>query len=116
MPLRADADGDPGRGRHLENRSESRGPPGVHRRVTVAGQPVTLTAREFKLLAFFVMHPDEPVTRERLLQEVWGYGVGSTATVTVNVRRLREKIEANPGGPDADPHRLGRRLPVLAVP
>ncbi len=70
-----------------------------HRRVTVAGQPIALTALEFKLLAFFLMHPDEPLTRERLLQEVWGYGTGSTATVTVTVRRLREKIEADPADP-----------------
>lgn len=70
-----------------------------HRRVTVAGQPVVLTALEFKLLAYFLMHPDEPITRERLLQDVWGYGVGSTTTVTVNVRRLREKIEADPADP-----------------
>lgn len=70
-----------------------------HRRVTVSGQPIALTALEFKLLAFFLMHPDEPITRERLLQEVWGYGTGSTVTVTVTVRRLREKIEADPADP-----------------
>ncbi len=41
-------------------------------------------------------HPDEPLTRAHLLDVVWGYSVGGLDTVTVHVRRLREKIEADP--------------------
>ncbi|MGI8757658.1 MAG: response regulator transcription factor, partial [Acidimicrobiales bacterium] len=69
----------------------------MHRRcVEVGGRAVFLTALEFKLLSYFLMHPDQPMTRERLLEAVWGYSVGGTATVTVTVRRLREKIEEDP--------------------
>ncbi len=56
-------------------------------------------ALEFKLLSYFLMHPDEPITREQLLDAVWGYSVGGAATVTVHVRRLREKIEQDPAHP-----------------
>ena len=69
------------------------------RRVTVFGREVMLTALELELLSYFLMHPDEPITRARLLEEVWGYSVGGTATVTVHVRRLREKIEPDPANP-----------------
>ncbi len=58
-----------------------------------------LTALEFKLLSYFLMHPEEPITRSQLLEAVWGYSVGGTATVTVHVRRLREKIEQDPANP-----------------
>ncbi len=43
------------------------------------------------------MHPDEPITRARLLEAVWGYSIGGTATL--HVRRLREKIEVDPANP-----------------
>jgi len=69
------------------------------RRVEIRGQGVVLTALEFKLLSYFLLHPDQPITRERLLEAVWGYSVGGTATVTVHVRRLREKIEEDPAQP-----------------
>jgi len=69
------------------------------RRVTVFGREVMLTALELELLSYFLMHPDEPITRARLLEAVWGYSVGGTATVTVHVRRLREKIEPDPANP-----------------
>ena len=68
-------------------------------RVEVFGRAVMLTALEFKLLAHFLMHPEEPITRAHLLEAVWGYSVGGTATVTVHVRRLREKIEQDPANP-----------------
>ncbi len=71
----------------------------VQRRVEVGGCPVFLTALEFKLLSYLLMHPDAPMTREHLLEAVWGYSVGGTATVTVHVRRLREKIEMDPAHP-----------------
>jgi len=69
------------------------------RRVTVFGREVMLTALELELLSYFLMHPDEPITRARLLEAVWGYSIGGTATVTVHVRRLREKIEVDPANP-----------------
>ncbi len=69
------------------------------RRVQVLGQWVTLTAIEFALLAFLARHPHQAFTREALLGHVWGYTIGDGATVTVHVRRLREKIEADPARP-----------------
>ncbi|MGH9225736.1 MAG: response regulator [Acidimicrobiales bacterium] len=70
------------------------------REVTVAGKVVSLTQREFELLVFFLRHPREAFTRQALLEQVWGYTFGDTSTVTVHVRRLREKIEPDPSKPD----------------
>jgi DNA-binding response OmpR family regulator len=69
------------------------------RTVTAAGEPVRLTAREFDLLAHLARHPDRVFDRIELLEQVWGYRFGDTATVTVHVRRLRAKIEADPAHP-----------------
>jgi DNA-binding response OmpR family regulator len=66
---------------------------------TMQGHPVTLTAREFDLLAFFMSHPRHVYRRDELLERVWGYSFGDTSTVTVHVRRLREKVEADPAAP-----------------
>jgi DNA-binding response OmpR family regulator len=60
---------------------------------------VTLTAREFDLLVFLASRPRRAFRREELLEAVWGYSYGDTATVTVHVRRIREKVEADPGQP-----------------
>ena len=65
----------------------------------VRGQVASLTAREFELLAFLVRNPRRAFRREELLERVWGYTVGDTSTVTVHVRRLREKIEVDPTNP-----------------
>ena len=65
----------------------------------LAGELVTLTAREFDLLAHLMSHPRRAFSREELLEEVWGYTYGDTSTVTVHVRRLREKTEAEPSSP-----------------
>ncbi|MEP7055695.1 MAG: response regulator transcription factor [Actinomycetota bacterium] len=65
----------------------------------LAGVPVSLTLREFELLAFFMRHPRQAFTREQLLDKVWGYTFGDHSTVTVHVRRLREKIEPDPAEP-----------------
>lgn len=70
------------------------------REARVKGKAVNLTQREFELLVFLMRHPREAFTRESLLEQVWGYSYGDTSTVTVHVRRLREKIEANPSIPD----------------
>jgi DNA-binding response OmpR family regulator len=69
------------------------------RDVRVAGHLVALTVREFDLLVFFMQHPHQVFRREELLEHVWGYTFGDTSTVTVHVRRLREKIEADPSSP-----------------
>jgi DNA-binding response OmpR family regulator len=63
------------------------------------GDVVSLTAREFELLAFLVRHPRQAFRREEILEGVWGYRYGDTSTVTVHVRRLREKIEPDPANP-----------------
>lgn len=61
---------------------------------------VTLTAKEFDLLWFFVRHPRQVFSRAQLLDNVWGYDfLGDESTVTVHVRRLREKIERDPNKP-----------------
>jgi DNA-binding response OmpR family regulator len=69
------------------------------REVHAGGRRVALTVREFDLLAFLAGHPQHVFRREQLLQEVWGYSFGDTSTVTVHVRRLREKIEGDPSDP-----------------
>jgi len=70
------------------------------REVTINGQPVTLTAREFDLLYFLASHPNRVWTRDQLMDSVWGYEFAAdTSTVTVHMRRLREKIEADPSQP-----------------
>ena len=69
------------------------------RQVTMTDTVVPLTAREFDLLVHLARSPRRAFTREELLERVWGYSFGDTATVTVHVRRLREKVEANPSEP-----------------
>jgi DNA-binding response OmpR family regulator len=69
------------------------------REARVRGEPATLTAREFELLAFLVRRPRQVFRRDELLEHVWGYTYGDTATVTVHIRRLREKIEDDPSTP-----------------
>jgi len=69
------------------------------RTVHVSGEQVSLTLREFDLLAFLIQHPDQAFSREELLERVWGHRFGDTATVTVHVRRLRTKLEADPANP-----------------
>jgi DNA-binding response OmpR family regulator len=59
------------------------------------GSEVTLTAKEFLLLQFFLEHRGRVLSRDRLLEDVWGYRyTGGTRTVDVHVRRLREKLPA----------------------
>ena len=59
--------------------------------------------REFDLLHFLVANPRTVWSREELLRDVWGWSFGDQSTVTVHVRRLREKVEADP---DPAPTRL----------
>ena len=70
------------------------------RAVEMDAGPVELTAKEFDLLYFLARHPQEVFTRTQLLDQVWDYSYyGDTSTVTVHVRRLREKIEPDPMRP-----------------
>ena len=70
------------------------------REVTVGGAPVRLTAREFDLLWFLASHPRHVFSRDQLMDRVWGYEPAfDTGTVTVHIRRLREKIEVEPSRP-----------------
>ena len=66
-----------------------------------AGQAIDLTQREYELLTFLASHPNKVYSRISLMEQVWNYGyVGDDArTVDVTVRRLREKIEADPANP-----------------
>ncbi|WP_041799004.1 response regulator transcription factor [Micromonospora aurantiaca (nom. illeg.)] len=89
---------------------QDRGPTGVlrdgdltadtDRRVAErGGQPLSLTVREFDLLAFLLANPGRAWSRAELLDRVWGWRFGDQSTVTVHVRRLREKIEDHPAQP-----------------
>ncbi len=69
------------------------------RLVTWAGVETSLTGREFDLLTYFVSRPGVAFSRDDLLQQVWGWSFGDTSTVTVHVRRLREKVEVDPTNP-----------------
>jgi two-component system response regulator RegX3 len=68
--------------------------------VTVGGRAVALTPKEFELLATFLLAKGRLLTRDFLIQEIWGSDyVGDTKTLDVHVKRLRQKIEADPHRP-----------------
>jgi DNA-binding response OmpR family regulator len=69
------------------------------REVRLGGELATLTSREFDLLVFLMRSPRRVFSREELLEHVWGYTYGDTSTVTVHIRRLREKVEPDPATP-----------------
>ncbi len=71
----------------------------ARREARLASVPLALTAREFDLLHFLVAHPGVAYSRDDLLQQVWGWSIGDQSTVTVHVRRLREKVESDPTHP-----------------
>lgn len=84
-----------------------------------AGKPLTLKPREFELLLFLVQHPGKTFTRDQLLDEIWGNDYkGDARTVDLHVRRVRTRIEDDPG----DPHLIhtvwgvGYRMSDTAVP
>ena len=73
----------------------------VNRSVTLGGNDVSLTAKEFDLLQVFVNNRGKVFSRESLLETVWKYDyTGDARTVDVHIRRLREKIERNPAQPE----------------
>ncbi|MCR2821560.1 response regulator transcription factor [Lederbergia panacisoli] len=69
-------------------------------RVYKAGKLMRLTTREFQMMKFFTEKLNEPITRDELLDEIWGLNYfGDPKTVDVHIRRLREKIEDDPSNP-----------------
>src|SRR5712692_8373902 len=65
--------------------------------VTRKGQSIDLSAREFQLLSYLIVHRDAAISREELLDKVWGYNsIPNTRTVDVHIAQLRQKIEDNP--------------------
>jgi len=78
------------------------------RQVRRSGIPRALTGREYGLLVFLMQNPRQAFSREQLLQRVWGWRYADHSTVTVCVRRLREKIED-------DPHQPARVVTVFGV-
>jgi DNA-binding response OmpR family regulator len=94
----------------LRRTGGARGEPGVltdaeltvdtdRRIATLDGRPLALTVREFDLLVFLMRNPGKALRRAELLEAVWGWTFGDHSTVTVHVRRLREKIESDPANP-----------------
>ena len=71
----------------------------VARSAVLRGMPLSLTTREFDLLVFFIANPGQAFSRPQLLERVWGWDFGDQSTVTVHVRRLREKIEDDAANP-----------------
>jgi DNA-binding response OmpR family regulator len=72
----------------------------VSRTVSLEGEKITLTAKEFDLIYFFACNPRQVFSRAQLLENVWGDELYTDpSTVTVHIRRLREKIENNPSAP-----------------
>lgn len=70
------------------------------RRVFVNNDEKTLTAKEFDLLKFLATNPNIVFTKEHLMERIWGYdSIGDVNTVTVHIRRVREKIEKDPSNP-----------------
>jgi DNA-binding response OmpR family regulator len=70
------------------------------RTVTRGGQAVKLTPAEYNLLTFFLQNPDRPLTRDRILNSVWGYeSYPTTRTVDAHVVKLRQKLEVDPTAP-----------------
>jgi two-component system alkaline phosphatase synthesis response regulator PhoP len=95
----------------LRRASPSANPPEVYRfsdvevnvrgnEVMRAGKPIELSAKEFALLAYFISHPAETLSRDRLLDAVWGYdNYPNTRTVDTHIVHLRQKLELNPEEP-----------------
>ena len=84
-----------------------------HHEATKGGRPLELTPREFRLLGYLIEHPGEVVSREQLLDAVWGYDtIPFTRTVDTHIAKLRKKIEDDPSDPRhiVTVHRLGYKF------
>ncbi len=72
----------------------------VSRRVFVNNHEVIITAKEFDILTFLALHPDHVFSKEQLFERIWGFdSLGDISTVTVHIRKIREKIETDPSNP-----------------
>jgi DNA-binding response OmpR family regulator len=72
----------------------------TRREVTLDGEPLALKPQEYELLLFFAQHKGQMLSREFILERVWGWDfIGDSRTVDVHVRWLRQKIEADPSEP-----------------
>jgi DNA-binding response OmpR family regulator len=71
----------------------------ARRAASLRGKELALTVREFDLLAFLMRNPGRVLRRAELLEQVWGWTFGDQSTVTVHMRRLREKVEDDPAEP-----------------
>lgn len=83
--------------------------------VTKAGTPLEMSPREFNILKFFIEHRGEVITRDQLLDSVWGYGsFPLTRTVDMHIAKLRQKIEETPSEPKyiITVHRVGYKFVV----
>ncbi|MED3689184.1 response regulator transcription factor [Peribacillus butanolivorans] len=70
------------------------------RKVHVNGEEIPFTTKEFDLLLFLVMHPNQVLSKEQLYERIWGMeSAADVSTVTVHIRKLREKIERDPAHP-----------------
>jgi len=69
--------------------------------VYVDGKRIDLATKEFEVLLFLALHPHQVFTREQIFEKIWGYNeFGDISTITVHIRKIREKIEKNPSSPD----------------
>lgn len=69
------------------------------RKVTLNGNEITLAVKEFEILYLLMGSPDKVFTKEDIFSSVWGESFGDLSTITVHVRKLREKLEENPSSP-----------------
>lgn len=70
------------------------------RQIFINEKEVILTTKEFDLLTFLAMHPNQVFSKNHLFEKIWGFDcLGDTATVTVHIRKIREKIESDPANP-----------------
>jgi DNA-binding response OmpR family regulator len=73
----------------------------IRREVLIEGKPLPLKPKEYELLHFLAIHRGQVLTREHILEKVWGWDfIGDSRTVDVHIRWLREKIEKDPATPD----------------
>lgn len=71
----------------------------ARRRIALGLREIGLTTREYELFLYLLQHPEQVLSREDILRDVWDWTFGEASTVTVHVRRLREKIENDPRNP-----------------
>ncbi|OJV62353.1 MAG: DNA-binding response regulator [Clostridiales bacterium 38-18] len=71
------------------------------RTVTVKGDAVPFSVKEFEILHYLMLNKNQALSREKIFDEIWGYNeFGDINTVTVHMRKIREKIEADPSNPE----------------